>query len=75
MPVRAEVKAVIERDQILAGRLEIFENGFMFTDTRLGMFVVPFSAVECLKFHIDESRVQDWLHVTVNRKGENQIPA
>ena len=41
----------------------------MFTDGRLGMFLVPFSAVESLKFHIDESRVQDWLHVTMSKEG------
>lgn len=49
---------------MLAGKLAFYEKGFIFTDQRLGAFVVPFIFVRKITFNMSDSG--DWMQVTMN---------
>jgi hypothetical protein len=49
-----------------------FEKGFIYTDNRLGAFVVPFSQLQSITFHFDDAL--DWIQFTM-REGTDLLPA
>ena len=59
MPVKAELQSLIQSDIMLAGKIAFYEKGFIFTDTRLGAFVVPFSSIRKVVFHMSDAG--DWM--------------
>jgi len=61
------------RDFVLTGKLSFYEKGFIFTDTRLGAFVVPYNRIDKLTFHVANDR--DWMEVALTEEGMNLIPA
>jgi hypothetical protein len=44
---------------MLAGKIAFYEKGFIYTDARLGAFVVPFSSVRKVVFHMSDAG--DWM--------------
>lgn len=74
MPVKAELQSLIQRDLMLVGKIAFYEKGFIFTDTRLGAFVVPFGSVRKIVFNMSDAG--DWMQVTMNQfEGKNMLPA
>ena len=63
----------MHRDIVLTGKLSFYEKGFIYTDTRLGAFVVPYTGIERLTFHVTDDR--DWMEVALTDEGMNLIPA
>ena len=63
----------MHRDIVLCGKLSFYEKGFIYTDTRLGAFVVPYTGIEKLTFHVTDDR--DWMEVALTDEGMNLIPA
>ena len=53
----------MHRDIVLCGKLSFYQKGFIFTDTRLGPFVVPYTGIEKLTFHVTDDR--DWMEAVV----------
>ena len=72
LPVKEEFKSMM-KDIILTGKLSFYEKGFIYTDNRLGAFVVPYTHIEKLTFHITNDR--DWMQVELNEDGKNLVPA
>jgi len=67
---------VIKRDILLFGTLQFYDRGFIYTDERLGLLIVPYTFVRKFTFHFDNDRVSDWLEVTMNQfEGKNMLPA
>jgi hypothetical protein len=74
MPVKSELESVIKRDVLTHGRVSFHEHGLMYSDERLGMFIVPFTSCRHITAHMDG--VNDWLQVTMNQfEGKNMLPA
>ena len=71
-PVKQEFQGV-HRDIVLCGKLSFYEKGFIFTDNRLGAFVVPYASIERLTFHVTDDR--DWMEVALTEQGMDLIPA
>ena len=63
----------VHRDIVLCGKLSFYEKGFIFTDNRLGAFVVPYTSIERLTFHVTDDR--DWMEVALTEQGMDLIPA
>jgi hypothetical protein len=63
----------VHRDIVLCGKLSFYQKGFIFTDTRLGPFVVPYTRIEKLTFHVTDDR--DWMEVALTDEGMNLVPA
>jgi hypothetical protein len=61
MPVKAELQSVIKRDIMMFGKVSFHERGLMYTDERLGVFVVPFASTRHFTVHKDSAGVSDWL--------------
>jgi hypothetical protein len=72
LPVKEGFKSMM-RDIILTGKLSFYEKGFIYTDTRLGAFVVPYTCIDKLTFHVADDR--DWMEVSLTEEGLNLIPA
>jgi hypothetical protein len=52
---------VIKRDIMMFGKVSFHERGLMYTDERLGVFVVPFASTRHFTVHKDSAGVSDWL--------------
>lgn len=64
MPVRSELYSIVQRDIMLCGKIAFYEKGFIFTDNRLGAFVVPFGSVRKIVFNMSDNG--DWMQITMN---------
>jgi len=64
MPVRSELYSILQRDIMLCGKIAFYEKGFIFTDNRLGAFVVPFGSVRKIVFNMSDNG--DWMQITMN---------
>ena len=52
----------------------MFEHGIVFSDMRLGSFILPYYAIERITFHGNTRSSKDWMEVTVNEEGANLVP-
>ena len=43
--------------------MSFYEKGFIYTDTRLGAFVVPYTSIEKITFHVTDDR--DWMEIAL----------
>ena len=72
MPVKEQFTDVV-RDIVLTGKMSFYEKGFIYTDSRLGAFVVPYTSVAKITFHVTDDR--DWMEIAITDEGMNLIPA
>ena len=72
-PVRSEFHQTLQ-DRILTGKLTYFEHGLVFSDMRLGAFVLPYTAIERITVHGNTNSEKDWLQVSLNAEGQNLVP-
>ena len=72
LPLKEEYNSIM-RDIILTGKLSFYENGFIYSDSRLGAFVVPYNHVDKITFHVTEDR--DWMEVALTEQGMSYVPA
>ena len=72
LPVKKEF-ADVYRDIVLTGKMSFYEKGFIYTDTRLGAFVVPYTSVDKITFHVTEDR--DWMEIALTEQGMDYVPA
>ena len=72
MPVKEQFTDVI-RDFVLTGKMSFYEKGFIYTDSRLGAFVVPYTNVAKITFHVTDDR--DWMEIAITEEGMDLLPA
>ena len=72
-PVRPELHDTV-KDRILTGKLTFFEKGIVFTDMRMGAFVLPYTAIEKITFYAKTMTTKDWMEVYLNEQGRNLVP-
>lgn len=72
-PVQPEFHDTLQ-DRILTGKLTFFEKGIVFSDMRLGAFVLPYTAIEKFTFYAKTMTTKDWMEVTLNEEGKNLVP-
>ena len=72
-PVREEFHQTLQ-DRILNGKLTFFERGMIFSDMRLGSFVLPYSAIERITTHGATNDRHDWMQFVLNEEGRNLVP-
>ena len=72
MPVKEQF-ADVHRDIVLTGKISFYVKGFIYTDSRLGAFVVPYTSIEKITFHVTDER--DWMEIALTEEGMNLIPA
>lgn len=54
VPVCEELNDVVH-DQILMGKLQFYEEGFIYTEKRQGAFFIPYADLEAMTYYLDES--------------------
>ena len=62
------------QDRILTGKLTFFERGLIFSDMRLGAFVLPYTALERVTLHGNTNDRHDWMQFVLNQEGKNMVP-
>ena len=72
-PVKEEFHQTLQ-DRILNGKLTFFERGMIFSDMRLGSFVLPYSAIERITTHGATNDRHDWMQFVLNEEGRNLVP-
>lgn len=59
LPLQEVYVPLLKHDLILYGKLSFYEKGFIYTDLRMGAFVVPFASLHKITFHVTES--DNWI--------------
>ena len=59
LPLETTMLQLLRNDFLLYGKLSFYEKGLIFTDTRLGAFVVLNSHIAKILFHMNEE--QNWI--------------
>ena len=73
LPLETSILQLLRNDLLLYGKLSFYEKGFIFTDTRLGAFVVLNCHISKILFNMNEE--QNWIEFQVNEAGQNLLPA
>jgi len=73
LPIKPEFHSTLP-DRILSGKLTFFEHGLVFSDLRLGAFILPYSAIERVTFHGNTGSSKDWMQISLNEEGYNLVP-
>lgn len=73
LPLQLNYLTVLRNDFFLYGKLGFYEKGFIYTDTKLGAFVVPHTHLSKILFHMNDE--QNWIEFQMNELGKNLIPA
>ena len=72
-PIKPEFHGTLP-DRILTGKLTFFEHGIVFSDMRLGAFILPYTAIEKVILHGNASSRKDWMQFVLNEEGQNLVP-
>jgi hypothetical protein len=72
LPVQQKHLTTLKHDFLLFGKLMFYEKGFIYTDLRLGAFVVPYSQLQKITFHFNDTH--DWIQFEM-REGTDLLPA
>ncbi len=72
LPVQQQLLPLLKHDMLLYGKLMFYQRGFIYTDLRLGAFVVPYSQLQLITVHFSET--QDWIQFSM-REGSDLLPA
>ena len=61
-PVKEEHQQTLT-DRILSGKLTFFDHGIVFTDMRLGAFILPYYAISRITIHGNTNSSNDWVQI------------
>lgn len=73
LPLENSMLQLLRNDILLYGKLSFYEKGFIYTDTRLGPFVVLNCHIAGIMFHMSEE--QNWIEFQMTEAGKNLLPA